>query len=118
MLEHIRLAKAEEIEAIRKTSDFTPVCQVLAMDQNAGAPDLAVVKNLVELDPVYFGPKTSNRQKANFVFALEERMAGAGIEVYYSNVRADDVEWQRVLKTWGCECISPSPEMRFRRSLK
>jgi hypothetical protein len=87
------------------------------MDQNADAPDLAVVKEVVELDPVYFGPKTTDAQKARFIWALEERMAGAGVQQYRFAVRYDDEVWKKVIQNWGGHLLNEYPESRFEKEL-
>lgn len=117
MLKHIRLATKEEIEALRKTSDYTQQSTVLAMDQNDGEPDFAVVRQVIEADPIYFGKRTNDVQKAKFIFALEERMAGGGVDQYYFNVLASDTRWQKVIETWGGERVSPESEIRYKKVL-
>ncbi len=117
MLKHIRIATKEEVEQLRETSDYTRECVVYAMDQNADAPDFVVVRHVIEADPVYFGKNTNDVQKAKFIWALEERLAGGGVDQYFFNVKASDERWQKVIKTWGAEQLSPFPEIRFKKVL-
>jgi hypothetical protein len=117
MLKHIRLATKDEVEAIRSTSNFPPEFAVFAMDQNESDPDIAVIKHVVELDPVYFGKRTNDVQKAKFIWALEERMAGGGVMQYEFNVKDSDERWKAVIRNWGAKEISPTAERRFMKEL-
>jgi hypothetical protein len=117
ILKHIRLATQEEVESIRDTSNFPPEFAVFAMDQNPGHPDLAVVKHVVELDPVYFGQDTNDVQKAKFIWGLEERLIGAGVKQYHFSVRDSDERWKKVIASWGGKLLNEFPEARFLKEL-
>lgn len=117
MIPHIRIATPEEVEAVRHQSDLEMPCSVWAMDNSQDYPDLAVTRTAFELDPVHFGPKTTTVGRARFIYALEERMAGAGIKAYYFNVAASDETWQRTIEDWGAQRVSPGPELRFKKIL-
>lgn len=114
-LKHIRLATPEEVEAIRPVSNFSPKFMVWAMDNNEGSPDLAVIKEPMEVDPVIFGPHTSNTQKALFIWALEERLAGMGIQQYRFTVDDRDEQWKTVIESWGGRRLNSYPEARFEK---
>ena len=116
-MKHIRRATTEEVARIRDVANFGRTFTVFAMDQNAGQPDIAVVKQVFHLDPVLFGSETNDVQKARFIWALEERMAGAGIEQYECAVRYDDERWRNVIKTWGGRPLNDFPEARFVKEL-
>ena len=116
-MKHIRIASKEEIEAVRAKSHFTPDTAVYAFDQNPGEPDVAVLRLLPVLDPVFFGRQTNDVQKARFWWGLEERMAGSGIPVYYFNVPASDERYQKVVESWGAIRVSGEPEVQFKREL-
>src|SRR6266581_2146581 len=109
-MKHIRVATKEEIEQLREKSDYTRECVVYAMDQNPGEPDFVVVKHVFETDPIYFGKRTNDVQKTKFIYALEERLAGGGVDQYYFNVADADQKWQTVIRTWGAQEVSPVPE--------
>ena len=115
MLKHVRLASKEEVEALRASSNYSRDSVVFAFDQNAGDPDFAVLRRVVELDPVRFGKRTNDIGKARFVHSLEARMMGMGIEQYFFNVKASDERWQRVIESWGAQRTSPEPEIRFQK---
>jgi hypothetical protein len=112
-MESVRLATAEEIEGIKAKADLGPGCSVVTF----GGTDFAVVRQLTELDPVFFGDETNDRRKAAFIFALETAMRFMGIPAYYFNVKTDDEKWQHVAKTNGAEQVSPTPELRFKKVL-
>lgn len=116
MINHVRIATPAEIEKIRAQADLEMPCQVLALDHTADQASLAVVRQAIELDPVFFG-QANNMQKARFIYALEERLMGAGIGVYYFNVAESNKEWQDTIRSWGAEQVSPGAELRFKRLL-
>ena len=114
---HIRLATKEEIEGIREQSNYPAQARVLAMDSNVGDPDLAVVKNIIEVDPIVWGARTNDMQRAKFLFALEERLLGAGVDHYFFNIDAADEHYLKVVRHWGAEQCSPHPVVRFQKVL-
>lgn len=116
MLKHVRLATKEEVEKIREGSNFGPETVVWAMDQGPEA-DLAVIKRVVEMDPIYFAKSSNDVQKAKFVWALEERMMGGGVGQYFFNVRGDDERWQKVVENWGAQKVSLQPDIRYMKTL-
>jgi len=117
MLKHIRLATKEEVEALRKTSNYTAATTVFAMDQNEGDPDFAVVKSVIEVDPVYYGKRTSDKQKVSFIYLLEERLMGLGITQYFFNVDEADEKYRAAVIGWGAEEVSKTPERRYQKVL-
>lgn len=117
MLRHTRYATKEEVEAIRATSNFPPEFTVFAMDNHPGEPDIAVVKRVVEMDPVYFSKHTNDVQKARFVHAIEERMAGSGIQQYHFSVAYSDERWRKVIESWGGKQLNEFPEARYLKEL-
>ena len=117
MLNHVRMATEEETRRIASTSDLSGEYTVLALDNKAGDADISVFRRVFELDPTHFAESSSVIQRAKFIYALEERMMGAGVREYYFNVKADDVHWQEILKSWGMIPVSPQPDIRFKRIL-
>lgn len=113
-MEGIRLATQEEIAAIQPESDLSPATTVLRWPLEK--PMTAVLRNCMELDPVYYGDNPTNR-KAMFVWAIENMMRAMGISSYYFNVPAADTEYQTVLASWGAQQISKEPEFRFKKVL-
>lgn len=118
MLKHIRVATAEEVEKIKRGSDLggEPFA-VYALENQKGDVDLAVVKQVVEVDPVWYAPSTNDVQKARLQWGLEERLMGAGITRYLCNVKASDERWIKILKEWGFKAQSSEPEIRMARNL-
>lgn len=117
-MQHIRLATQEEVEKIRGESDLGQIYTVFARENRSGDTNLAVLKQVVELDPVHYAESSSVLEKTRFVFDLEERMLGAGVQHYYFNIAAEDAGWQKVVKEWGAVQQSHGPELRFGRSLR
>lgn len=119
MIKHIRQATVEEIEKIRDKSDLMPGhTQILAMDSDSGGADIAVVRNCFEINPIIFGEGVSDRRKLLFLHLLEERMLGAGVDRYYSQVPAADTHYKAVLEKLGFEQISPTPEYRILKVIR
>jgi hypothetical protein len=114
LLDHVRLATQEEIDQIADKSDILPgKTQVLAKGNIR-----AVVRFPVEANPIIWGEGTTDRERIAFVYALEERMLGAGFDRYYCQVDAQDDKWQKVIENWGFQQVSPQPELRYLRIIK
>jgi len=119
MLKHIRVATPEEIETIREKADLMPNrTTVFALDADAGTPDLAVVRECFETNPVVYGSATNDHRRARFLWALEERLLGAGIDRYYAQFDASKEHYISVAKAWGFEQVSPVPEIRMLKVIK
>lgn len=119
MYPHIRLATEKEIEAIRDRADLMPnATTVLALDNDKGGADMAVVRRPVELNPVIYAEGTTDMRRARFLYALEERFLGAGIDRYYFEIAADNEDYQKVVEHWGAERVSPVPEYRYLKVIK
>jgi hypothetical protein len=116
MKSRIRLAVPEEVESIRATSDLDSTCVVLALETAQGI-GLAVIRQAVELDPIYFPPEWNTKQKTFFVRDIETVMQAKGAVTYYFNVDATNEVWIENLKNWGAEQVSPTPELRFKVTL-
>lgn len=113
-MQHIRLATEKEIDAIRDKSDLLPGgTRVLALDNEKGGADIAVVRNCYELNPVIYAEGTNDLRRARFLWALEERFLGAGIDRYYFQLEASAEHYIKVAKEWGAEQVSPHPELRM-----
>lgn len=116
MLEPIRLATPEEVEVIRAASDITPRTAVYAFDNaKTGKPDLAVVRQLVEIDPLYCDSGTP--RKVAFIWGMQNILRSFGATEYYFNMPTDDPEWKAAVEKWGAEQISKAPEIRFKKAL-
>lgn len=117
MLDKIRLASQEEIESIRAEADLTPRSSVYAMESKSGAPDLAVVRQCVEIDPLVRAEGSSLSRAAAFIWGLETILRSIGATEYYANIHATDEEWQRNLVKWGMSPTSTAPEIRLKKLL-
>jgi len=118
-MQHIRVATEEEVNKIRDKSDLMPgYTQVLALDNDKGSADLAVVRNCYELNPVIYAEGTNDLRRARFLYSLEERFLGAGVDRYYFMLQADDAHYIKVAKSWGAEQVSPHAEVRMLKVIK
>jgi hypothetical protein len=116
MKSRIRLATPEEVETIRATADLDSTCIVLALESAQGI-GLAVIRQAVELDPIYFPPEWNTKQKVFFIRDLETVMHAKGAISYYFNVDATNETWIENIKNWGAETVSLQPELRFKVTL-
>jgi hypothetical protein len=118
-MRHIRLATTEEIDSIRDKADLMPDnTHVLALDADKGSPDIAVVRRCVEVNPVIYGSETNDLRRVRFIYSLEERLLGAGVDRYYSQFDASKEDYMKVMEHYGFERISPQPEYRYLRIIK
>ena len=112
MLEPVILAPIAQVEKIASTSELTSTSTVVAFKDAT-----AVMRNAFELDPVDFGT-LSYKERAIFIWSLENTMRINGVKSYYYNVPTDaPEEWKEMIKHWGGEAVSPSPEIRYRKVL-
>lgn len=110
-MKHIRPATLEEVERIKDNSDILPGrTQILEMDKT-----LAVLRFPAEINPVHWAPDATDKHRARFIYSLEERLLGMGIDRYYSQIDATDTKWKAVLEGWGFQQVSPMPEFRMLR---
>lgn len=116
-MQPIRLATAEEVDSIRDRADLTLGCTVLVLDSPSGKT-FAILRQLWEIDPVIVEGDDNGRRKTMMFFGLETGLNMLGIPEYYFNIKSEDETWQGVVKNWGAEQVSPSPELRFKKVLK
>lgn len=117
-MKHIRLATEEEVKRIRKDADLHPSSSVLALDGPNGEADLAVLRNCWEVDPVVYAEGTNDLRRAKFLWGLEERLIGAGIDRYYFQIAAEQEQYIKTVQHWGAEQVSAVPELRFLKVIK
>jgi hypothetical protein len=118
-LRHIREATPEEIEKIRDKSDLMPgLTRIFALDNDSGGADIAVVRNCVEVNPVIYAEGTNDQRRARFLYSLEERLLGAGVDRFYSQFDATNEHYLKVAEHWGYERVSPHPEIRMLRIIR
>lgn len=117
-MEPIRLATKEEIEAIRSKSDLEPGCTVFALTGKSGT-DLAVVRNITEIDPMFFDVNAPDSRKAMFIWGLENMLRMVNVPFYYFNVPTNEeaAPWRSVVEKWGADKTSLEPEFRYKKVL-
>lgn len=111
-MEPIKLATPEQIEKIVAISDMNSESAVLSFRDN-----LAVVKKVTELDPVFFGPEENTQHKMLFAWGIENWLRLNGVQAYYFNVSATDEVWQRNLEKYGAIRCSAQPDIRYKKVL-
>ena len=112
-MDTIRLATPEEIEGISHKMDITPTSTVISF----GGKDFAVVRTVVELDPVIFDETTGDKRKLFFLTNLETALRLQGNREVYFNLPADDETYRRVMEHWGAAGISETPVVRYKKVL-
>ena len=113
-MDSIKLATPEQVEKIRATSDLGPTSVVLAMGE-----DLAVVKQVTEIDPVYFAENSNTSRRLMFIWGIENWLRLTGTPAYYFNVHADaeNAPWRKVVETHGAHMLSTDHEFRYKKEL-
>ena len=119
-MEILRFATPEEVAEIKLQSDLDPRVpgMVVALDnEQTGRADMAVVKTVPEMDPVFFQPDSTDRRKRLFIWALTNHLRLSSVPVVYFNIDAKDETWQKVAEHFGAECVSPQPVLRYKLQL-
>jgi hypothetical protein len=116
MIQRLRLATPEEVEAIKPNTDLDPTCKVLALDTALGVP-IAVIRLAVEMDPCFYPKEFGAKQIAMFSRDIINYLWAQNVERFYFNIDATDTNWANHLKAEGCEQISPMPQLRFKRTI-
>ena len=118
-MDQIRLASSEEIEKIREGADLEFATAIFAFPHKDGEPDIAVLRNVLELDPVIFSDKTGDQRKAYFITTLETHLRLTGLRGYYFNIHADEAStrWRQTVEKWGAKATSTAPEIRYKKAL-
>ena len=112
-MDSIKLATPEQVERIKDSSDLGPTSAVLAMGE-----DLAVVKQVTEVDPIYFAEGSAPSRRMMFMWFLQNYLKLTGQPALYFNTAESDTAWQDVLKKhFGAEQLSKEPELRFKVAL-
>ena len=115
MINRIRVATQEEAKTFAETHDGRGGT-LLALDVPEGTM-YAVVRTVVEVDPVVYPENASTRMKAMFHRDIETVLAAQGVTQYYFNTHVTNTEFQEFSKHWGAQQISKEPELRFIRNL-
>jgi len=115
-MERLRLATPEEVEKIKAVANLDETSIVLALTTQAGVP-LAVVRTVVEVDPVVHPEGMSPRLKAIFQRDIETFLSAKGIPSYFFNVHTDNTEMLSVAETLGGFRQSTAPEFRYQVKL-
>jgi hypothetical protein len=116
-MDRCRLATATEIAAIADKSDLDYAQAVIALPNGSATPDIGVIKQVWELDPVIYAPDSGHPRKYMFLRDLETIMQFQGVRAYYFNAPANDTHYHDILKKLGAEQLSPGPEFRFKKLL-
>ena len=113
-MDAIRLATPEQVARISATSDLGPTSVVYAMGD-----DLAVMKQVVEIDPAYFAENSTTSRRLMFIWGLENSLRLNGVPAYYFNCLADEATapWRKVVETHGAKALSTAAEIRFKKEL-
>lgn len=112
-MDTVRLATPEEVATIQSNSDLSFASTVFTY----GGKDFGVVRQCFEIDPMHFHPDSSTKRRMIFAMNLETILRFQGVKEVYFNVSDDNTEMKEVVRTWGAEPTSPSPEIRYKKVL-
>jgi len=118
-VEDIRLATEEEVKKYMAGTDLTPMSTMVVFPNGDKTPDIAVIRHVVEVDPIVFSPDSGFQRKLWFVLNLETALRLQGTPEYYSNVLADDesAQWRALIEKRGAQMTSTAPEYRYKKRL-
>ena len=116
-MEAIRLATEQEINKIKDTADITLSSRIIAMDNPKGEADIAVIRQCVEVDPVYFSDASATNRRAMFLWGIENILRFQGSPEYYFNISPDDESWKKIVEHWGAREIFNTPQQRYKKVL-
>lgn len=111
-MDSIKLATPEQVERIRSQSDLELPSTVLAMGE-----DLAVVKQVTEVDPVYFAESSPTSRRLMFIWGIENWLRLNGVPAYYFDVPTDNETWRHNVETHGAEQLSTGPVFHYKKVL-
>lgn len=111
-MDAIKLATPEQIEKIRATADLPTIGAVLAMGE-----DLAVIKQVTELDPVYFAETSNTSRRLMFIWGIENYLRLTGVDRYYFDVPVDAETWRHNVETHGAEQLSTGAVYHYKKVL-
>lgn len=118
MIPFIRLANKEELEKIKDKADLTSTCAVWTWPNDRGEPDVAVIRQCVELDPMFFAPTSGNSRKAFFAWGLLNMLRATGVNEVYFDVDAEGFEdYIAILEKMGAVKTTSKPQFRFKLGL-
>lgn len=113
-MEFFRIATPEEVQGIAEHSDLTNSSAVWALP-NKDTVDLGVIRNCVELDPVFFSPISGNTRKAMFFWGIANMLKATGAREVYFNIDADSSEeYKAVLEKLGSVPTTLKPQIRYK----
>lgn len=111
----VRLATPKEIEGIKDEANLTPISYVaVAEDEKGDMANYAVVRQVVEVDPMYRA--SDGKAWRAFVWSIENHLRLQGVQEFYFNVAVEEEEWVKHLER-EAERLSKSPEYRYKRVL-
>ena len=117
MIPFIRSASAEEVAKIAEGADLTSTSAVWAWPSDKADPDLAVIRQCMEIDPVVFASTTGNQRKTLMFWSLCNILKASGTREVYFNIDADDPDYCAIIEKMGAEKVSPKPQHRYKLGL-
>jgi len=79
--------------------------------------DLAVVKQVTELDPVYFSEGSNTSRRLMFIWGIENWLRLTGVDRYYFDVPVDSETWRHNVETHGAEQLSTGAVYHYKKVL-
>src|SRR5690242_13047709 len=115
MIPFIRVASKEEVESVQERADLTPTSRVWAWPNDKGQPDLAVIRQCTEVDPVFFATTSGNSRKAFFFWGVLNMLKAQGVEEVYFDIDAEGTEeYRSILEKMGARTTTAKPQYRYK----
>jgi hypothetical protein len=114
----VRPATPEELEPIKAQSDLTASSVVWAWPNGDKAPDLAVIRQCLEVDPMWFSDDSGHSRRGMFAWAILNLLKAQGTREIYFNVDTEGQEpYVALLEKIGAKRTTNKPQFRFKLEL-
>lgn len=115
MIPFIRNASENEINSIKDRADLTASSSVWCWPDDKGEVDSAVIRQCVEIDPVFFAPTSGNSRKMFFFWGLVNMLKANGAREVYFDIDAEGSEqYVNILEKLGATKTTAKPQYRFK----
>lgn len=114
----VRPASEDEHKQIAATADLTPTSSVWVWPNEGKDSDMAVLRQCLEVDPMYFAETSGSPRRGMFAWVIMNMLRVQGIKEIYFNVDAEGQEaYVALLEKMGAKRTTDKPQFRFKLEL-